>query len=123
MIRVRHQGPVQVGADVLGRHFGAHSAARGRGLYFGCINFSHQRSPFANPELPAPRRHSWARMSAFTDICNQWPAGGFLLSLTTPPTTTLQPGSDIALLATPDSSGCSLPEAQALLSALAEPNR
>src|SRR5579859_6615915 len=119
MIGVRHQGPVQIGAHVLGRHFGAHSPARGRGLHFGHISFSHEHSPFAKPELPALRRHSWARMSVFTDICNQWPPGGFLLSLTTPPTTTLQPGSDVALLATPDSSGCSLPEAQALLSALA----
>jgi DNA-binding transcriptional ArsR family regulator len=43
--------------------------------------------------------------------------------LSTPPTTTLPSGSDVALIAAADNDGCSLPEAQALLSALAEPNR
>lgn len=62
-------------------------------------------------------------MSVSTDICNQRRSGGFRLSLTNPATTTLEPGSDVALIAASDDGGCSLPEAQAVLSALAEPNR
>ena len=62
-------------------------------------------------------------MSVFTDMCNQSRCGGFRLSLTNPPSTTLLSGPDIAQPTASDDGGCSLPEAQALLSALAEPNR
>src|SRR5258708_9977251 len=122
MIGVGHQHALQIGAHALRRNFCAHAPSGRRGQYF---RFSQLRSSCHAPELPRPLLHSSGlrECRCSPTSCNQWGPCGFLLSLTTPPTTTLLSGSDVALIAAADNDGCSLPEAQALLSALAEPNR
>src|SRR5258708_5670689 len=122
MIGVGHQHALQIGAHALRRNLCAHAPSGSRGQ---CFRFSQLRSSCHAPELPRSLLHSSGLIECRCSptSCTQWARCGFLLSLTTPPTTTLLSGSDVALIAAADNDGCSLPEAQALLSALAEPNR